>query len=142
MIALQPLQGLRIMVTRPAKQAAHLCELISAAGGVPVPMPVLEVVDPLNLDPVNSIIQSIAEYDIAIFISANAVERGMALIQRHTHLPDNLRLAAVGRHTAEALMHVCGRIDIQAPAPYNSEPESVRSDPQHGKTLLSGFVFF
>ena len=109
------------MVTRPAKQAAHLCELISAAGGVPVPMPVLEVVDPLNLDPVNSIIQSIAEYDIAIFISANAVERGIALIQRHAGLPAHLRLAAVGRHTAEALMRSCGHIDIQAPAPYNSE---------------------
>lgn len=109
------------MVTRPAKQATHLCELISAAGGIPVPMPVLEVVDPLNLDPVLSIIQSIAEYDIAVFISANAVERGMALIRRHTRLPVHLRLAAVGRHTAETLMHSCGRIDIQAPAPYNSE---------------------
>lgn len=109
------------MVTRPAKQATHLCELISAAGGIPVPMPVLEVVDPLNLDPVLSIIQSIAEYDIAVFISANAVERGMALIRRHNRLPTHLRLAAVGRHTAEALIHSCGRIDIQAPAPYNSE---------------------
>ena len=121
MIALQPLQGLRIMVTRPAKQATHLCELISAAGGVPVPMPVLEVVDPINPDPALSIVQSIAEFDIAIFISTNAVERGMALIQIHTGLPVHVRLAAVGRHTAEALMHSCGRIDIQAPAPFNSE---------------------
>jgi uroporphyrinogen-III synthase len=121
MIAFQPLKGLRIVVTRPAHQAAHLCELISAAGGTPVLLPAVAVEDPADLAPALSVAQGIDTFDIAIFVSANAVEKGMALIHRHDGLPAQLRLAAVGQRTAEVLLHHCGRIDIQAPPPYNSE---------------------
>lgn len=121
MAAPQPLKGLRILVTRPAHQAAHLCELISAAGGIPVPLPVLAVEDPEEVAPALAAARRIHEFDIAIFVSANAVEKGMALIRRHGGLPAQLRLAAVGQRTAAALMRHCGRIDIQAPPPYNSE---------------------
>jgi len=109
------------MVTRPAHQAAHLCELISAAGGVPVLLPALAVEDPADLGPALAIVQGLHEFDIAIFVSTNAVERAMTLIRRHGGIPAQLRLAAVGQRTAEALMHHCGRIDIQAAPPYNSE---------------------
>jgi len=117
----QALQGLHIMVTRPAHQAAHLCELISAAGGVPVLLPALAVDDPPDLGPALAIVQRLHEFDIAIFVSTNAVERAMALIRSHGGIPAQLRLAAVGQRTAEALLRHCGRIDIQAPPPYNSE---------------------
>ena len=109
------------MVTRPAHQAAHLCELISAAGGVPVLLPALAVEDPADLGPALAIVQGLHKFDIAIFVSTNAVERAMALISRHGGIPAQLRLAAVGQRTAEALMRYCGRIDIQAAPPYNSE---------------------
>jgi uroporphyrinogen-III synthase len=49
------------------------------------------------------------------------VAKGLALIHRHGGLPARLQLAAVGQRTAEALLDQCGRIDIQAPPPYNSE---------------------
>jgi len=121
MTASQPLKGLRIVVTRPTHQAAHLCELISAAGGIPLVLPVLAVHDPLDLEPALAVLRHIGEFDIAVFVSANAVERGLALVHRHGALPSRLRVAAVGQRTAESLLQQCGRLDIQAPPPYNSE---------------------
>lgn len=109
------------MVTRPAHQAAHLCELLSAAGGIPVALPVLAIADPEDLGPARALAAKLSEFDIAIFISVNAVEKGLALIHQHGGLPPHLKLAAVGQRTAAALQHAGGRVDIQAPPPYNSE---------------------
>ncbi|MEJ2653596.1 MAG: uroporphyrinogen-III synthase [Gammaproteobacteria bacterium] len=121
MAALPPLKGLRIIVTRPVHQADHLCELIRAAGGIPLALPVLAVEDPEDLEPAVTLVRRLRDFDIAIFVSANAVEKGMALIHRHGGLPAGLRLAAVGRSTAKSLLQHGGRIDIQAPPPYSSE---------------------
>ena len=109
------------MVTRPAHQAAHLCEMISAAGGIPIALPVLAVDDPQDLEPALAVARRIHEFDIAVFVSANAVEKGMALIHHLGGVPARLQVAAVGQRTAEALLQQCGRLDIQAPPPYNSE---------------------
>ncbi|MEJ2653540.1 MAG: uroporphyrinogen-III synthase [Gammaproteobacteria bacterium] len=121
MAALQPLKGLRIIVTRPAHQAGHLCELIRAAGAVPLALPVLAVEDPEDLEPALAVVRRLHEFDIAIFVSANAVEKGMTLVHHHGGLPAGLRLAAVGQGTATSLLSHGVRIDIQASPPYNSE---------------------
>lgn len=109
------------MVTRPAHQAAHLCDLISAAGGMPVLLPVMAIAEVEDLGPARALVARLKEFDIAVFVSANAVEKGMALIGDQGDLPSHLKLAAVGQRTAEALLRHGGRIDIQAPPPYNSE---------------------
>jgi uroporphyrinogen-III synthase len=61
------------------------------------------------------------DFDIAIFVSVNAVEQGLTLVHRHGGLPSHLKIAAVGQRTAEALRRHGDGIDIQAPPPYNSE---------------------
>lgn len=110
------------MVTRPAHQAERLCALITAAGGVPVPLPVLSIKAPRDLAPARALLARMNAFDIAIFVSANAAERGLALLHGEGHdLPPRLKLAAVGRRTAAVLLNLGGRIDIQAPPPYNSE---------------------
>jgi uroporphyrinogen-III synthase len=121
MVTPQPLKGLRIVVTRPAHQAGHLCALIRAAGGVPLELPVLAVEDPQDLEPALAVVQRIHDFNIAVFVSTNAVAKGLALIHRGGDVPARLQVAAVGRRTAEALLRQCGRLDIQAPPPYNSE---------------------
>ena len=121
MVTSLPLNGLRIVVTRPAHQSAHLCDLINDAGGIPVALPVMAVEDPRDPAPALAVVRRIREFDIAIFVSANAVERGLALIHRHGGVPARLQVAAVGQRTAEALLQQSGRLDIQAPPPYNSE---------------------
>ena len=108
-------------MTRPSHQAAHLCALLSAAGGIPVALPVLAIAEPNDLGPARALAAKLNEFDIVIFISVNAVERGMALIHQYGSLPPHLKLAAVGQRTAAALLHAGGRVDIQAPPPHNSE---------------------
>jgi uroporphyrinogen-III synthase len=121
MLARQTLKGLRVLVTRPAHQAAQLCELIRAAGGIPVMLPVLAIAEPEDLNSARAQVARLRDFAIAIFVSANAAEKGMDLIREHGALPAHLNIAAVGQRTAEALLQHGGRIDIQAPPPYNSE---------------------
>jgi len=109
------LTGCRVLVTRPVAQAVQFCELIENAGGVAIAFPVIDIV------PVSIIrhTETITDYDLAIFISANAVEAAMALLNERSMLPE--KIAAIGKATASALeKHGC-QIDIQAQAPFNSE---------------------
>ena len=109
------------MVTRPAHQAAPLCALIRAAGGEPLLLPALDIVPPADLAPARALLAQLNEFDIALFISANAVEQAAPLIAEQGGLPAALRLAAVGRRSAVALREQFGRVDIEGPPPYNSE---------------------
>jgi uroporphyrinogen-III synthase len=99
-----PLAGVRVLVTRPAHQAQTLAALIEHAGGTAIRFPTLAIVparDPGNL---RALFSRLAEFDLAIFISPNAVEQAMALLQ-HERLPwpNSLRLAGIGAGTAQAL---------------------------------------
>ncbi len=109
------------MVTRPAHQAAPLCALIRAAGGEPLLLPALDIIPPADLAPARALLARLNEFDIALFISANAVEQAAPLIAEQGGLPAALRLAAVGRRSAAALREQFGRVDIEGPPPYNSE---------------------
>lgn len=120
MDATSPLQGLEVMVTRPAHQAARLCELIRTAGGDAWSFPVLEIAAVEHPAPVRALLSRAAEFDIALFISTNAVEHAAELVGSN-EMPATLRLAAVGQRTADALRARHGRVDIEAPPPYNSE---------------------
>jgi uroporphyrinogen-III synthase len=98
-----PLAGLGIGVTRPAHQAQALAALIRAAGGVPVICPVLEIQDMEDLGPLMALIDRLETFDLAIFISPNAVAKAMNLIQARRMLPSGLRIAAVGKASAREL---------------------------------------
>lgn len=108
------------MVTRPAHQAARLCELIRAAGGEAVAFPVLEIAPIEDPGPVRADLAKLRDFDVALFVSANAVEHAADFVGA-SELPATLRLAAVGQRTADALRQRYGRVDIEAPPPYNSE---------------------
>ena len=115
------LKGLHVIVTRPARQAAPLCALIRAAGGEPLLLPAMEILPPENPGPARALLTRLADFDIALFVSTNAVEQAAPLIAEHGGPPDSLRLGAVGQRTAAALRQHFGRTDIEAPPPYNSE---------------------
>jgi uroporphyrinogen-III synthase len=92
----RPLEGRGIVVTRPAHQAAHLAELIRAAGGRAILFPVIEIVEVGDLRPLLALIDRLDEFDLAIFISPNAVSKAMNLIRARRTLPPHLKLAAIG----------------------------------------------
>jgi len=87
-----------------------------------VRFPVLEIVAPSDLRPLLRTIDELHDYDIAVFISQNAVQRTMNLLRRRHDLPAGLRIAAIGRSTARELarlgvpVHICPqqRFDSEA----------------------------
>ena len=97
------LAGRRIVVTRPAGQTAHMAELIRAAGGEPVLFPALEIFDAEDLQPVIALIERLDTFNLAIFVSANAVSKALALVQARRAWPSALRVATVGRGSEREL---------------------------------------
>ena len=97
------LAGRRVVMTRPAGQTAHMAALIRAAGGEPVPFPALEILDAEDLQPVLALIDRLDAFDLAIFISANAVNKALDLVQARRAWPAGLRVATVGRGSEREL---------------------------------------
>jgi uroporphyrinogen-III synthase len=99
----KPLAGLNIVVTRPREQAGPLAERISRAGGHPVLFPLLEISPVADPDLLQKIAARLNEFDLAIFISPNAVRYGIAAIGAVEKLPQKLRIATVGQGSALTL---------------------------------------
>ena len=97
------LAGRRVVVTRPAGQTAHIAALIRAAGGEPVLFPALEILDAEDLQPLAALVARLDAFDLAIFVSANAVDKALALVQSRRGWPAGLRVATLGRGSARAL---------------------------------------
>ena len=112
------LQATGILVTRPAHQASGLCRQIESRGGRPLQFPALEILLPQHVELARR--RLMAAHGIVIFISPNAVEFGLSLLHGK-RLPDGIRLAAVGKATAEALRIAGYRVGLLPSAGFDSE---------------------
>ncbi|OGS91045.1 MAG: uroporphyrinogen III synthase [Gallionellales bacterium GWA2_60_18] len=109
------LKGLKIAVTRPRDQAVPLVQKIEQAGGIPLLFPLLEIAAAPDTQTLHEQVSRIARSDLAIFISPNAVQYGMAAIRAAgVALPASLRIAAVGQGSARALREL-GIADVVVP---------------------------
>jgi uroporphyrinogen-III synthase len=108
-----PLAGKRILVTRPRAQAEKLAQRIRAAGGEALVYPTIEILDPADAGPARAVLQELEQFDLAIFVSPNAVERGLAMLARAW--PPALRVAAIGSGTRN-LLEERGFKDVIAPS--------------------------
>ena len=99
-----PLAGLKIVVTRPREQAVHLAQAISRSGGMPLLHPLLEIAPVQDAGALKMQVSRLAAADLAIFISPNAVQYGMAAIRAAgIPLPSDLKIATIGPGSAQAL---------------------------------------
>ena len=97
-----PLNGLQVLVTRPLDQAEGLTLAISAAGGIPLSFPLLDIAPVAEAASLHAQLQRLNEFDLAIFISPNAVSYGLAAIAAAAaSLP--AQVATVGAGSARAL---------------------------------------
>ena len=109
------LTGLKIVITRPRDQAVQLKRRIEQAGGVPLLFPLLDIAPVPDTRLLHDQIKRLPQFDLAIFISPNAVRYGMAEIQAAGSLPSSLKIATVGQGSARAL-HESGITNVIVPA--------------------------
>lgn len=110
-----PLSGLRILVTRAEEQAGELAERLRALGAVAIVYSTISHAPPLDWTPLDQALANLAQYDWVIFTSANGVrfcfERAATLGLPMDKVCD-VRVAAVGRATAQALAEQGVRVDF------------------------------
>jgi uroporphyrinogen-III synthase len=99
----RPLSGLNIAVTRPREQAAQLAQRIEQAGGKTMLFPLLEISPAADPQPLRELVSRLHDFNLAIFISPNAVHYGMEAIRAAGALPATLKIATVGQGSAKAL---------------------------------------
>jgi len=118
---IKPLEGLGILITRPAQQSANLARLVREAGGEAILFPTLKITGIDDYTPLYAILDRLEQYDLAIFISPNAVEQGVALIRSRRELPPGLKIAAVGQGSADTLARLGVTGVLTAPGCNDSE---------------------
>jgi len=115
------LSNVHVLVTRPEDQAENICQQLEAVGARPVRFPVLEIVDIEDSSHLLELIDNIENYDIAIFISPNAVKKSANLVQSRKRWPETVKIAAVGKASAKALDSLGLIADIFPSKRFNSE---------------------
>ncbi len=115
------LQGARVLVTRAVHQADNLCRLIEARGGEAVRFPVMRIAPSADQDAVAVTRRRLADYDLAIFVSANAVRMSVEHLFARGAWPSAARIAAIGARTASVLEEAGLSVDIAPRDPYTSE---------------------
>jgi len=98
----------RVLVTRPVAQQKSLCDVLTQAGFHAIGLPMLEIVPVADNAAAAQAIKNRAlaldSYQHVIFISANAVECGMAWLMNYwPQWPLAIRWYAIGRATAQQL---------------------------------------
>src|SRR3989338_9151607 len=101
MNSLKPLQNCSVLITRPLHQAQSLNEMISSAGGSVILFPTIEIIPAADLEPLHTILQQLKQWNIAIFVSANAVHAVMKYSPQQQF--KTLEIVAIGPGTAKIL---------------------------------------
>lgn len=114
---MSPLAGLGVLVTRPEAQAAGLSGRLFDLGATVYRLPALDIRAPADLSLRLQAVGPVDRYDWVVFVSANAVRHGAALLNQ-TPTP---ALAAVGPATALALARAGHDVALTPADGYDSE---------------------
>lgn len=102
------LQGQRILVTRPAHQAAQQISFLGECGAVAVHLPALEITPITAADPgyplLRTQMMNLDQYAIIICISPNAAHLALDWIDQFwPQMPEGIQWYAIGQKTAQIL---------------------------------------
>ncbi|MGB6977460.1 MAG: uroporphyrinogen-III synthase [Gammaproteobacteria bacterium] len=111
--------GLTVLVTRPAAQAKFLSDAIIKQGGKAILFPTLEIQALPDRAPLLKVMRHLTEYNLAIFVSSNAVKQTVA--DWPSAHPKQLKIIAIGAGTAKILQQHGLPPHILSPPPFSSE---------------------
>jgi uroporphyrinogen-III synthase len=131
------LRGAGIVVTRPARQAALLAQQIAALGGKPLIFPTIVILPPADQRGLDDAHRRLAQFDYAVFVSANAAEFGVG---DPTAWPAALPAFAPGPGTAAALA-AAGLGDVRLP-PTSMDSEGLLALPEFTAAAGKRVVIF
>ena len=97
------LDGLGVVITRPRPAADALAAALREEGAHALVFPSLTIEGAPLSQRSQDALEGLAQCTLAIFISANAVEHGLAAARRAGSWPAGAKVAAVGEATAAAL---------------------------------------
>ncbi len=140
MSAANLLAGVNVLVTRPQHQCAYLANSIRAEGGNPILFPVLTITDVEHPDSLIQIVKRLDQFDWAFFVSPNAVHKAMQFISQYSTFPPHLKIAAVGKGSADALKHY-GINEILTPVEQFDSEALLRLEPLQDMTGKRVVIF-
>ena len=112
----KPLLGSTVVITRAREQQSEGKRLLQSLGARVLDLPALEIGPPDSWAPLDDALADLENFHWLIVSSANGVEAVEARLQLKgqglAHRPDSLKIAAVGRKTAQRLE------DLGAPADF------------------------
>jgi uroporphyrinogen-III synthase len=111
------LHGVGVLVTRPEQQAMELCRLLEAEGAGAFRFPAIEIKPADSIPALAARLGPPGDFDLIIFVSANAVRYGASLLGNQL----DLTLAAIGPATARALDQAGHRASILPDQGFDSE---------------------
>ncbi|MBL8437501.1 MAG: uroporphyrinogen-III synthase [Zoogloeaceae bacterium] len=109
------LAGRCVAVTRPVAQAEGLARAIEAAGGAVLRFPVIEIVPVDPPTELEAACRDLDTFDLAFFVSANAVAHAVDFVRQRRAWPGHLAVATVGK-ASEAALNVRGFDPVIAPS--------------------------
>ena len=99
-----PLAGRGIVITRPAHQAGPLADMVRAQGAHVILFPTIEIVEPHDLRPFLAVVDRLEEFDLAVFVSPNAVMKAFDTMSAQRRLPERLAIAAAMFRSVRRMM--------------------------------------
>jgi uroporphyrinogen III methyltransferase/synthase len=119
----RPLFGRRLLVTRPRGQADELVERIENLGGEAIVAPMIRIMPPDDVEPLQRAAARADEFDWIVFTSSNAVEAFMGVLlsgDRDVRALKGPRLCTVGTATADKLASYGIKVDL-VPAEFTAD---------------------
>lgn len=136
-----PLAGIRVVVTRPPKQAARFAERLALVGGEAIVCPALVIEPPENPSALRETLAQLERYDYAVFVSANAADAVLVALEREgRRWPASLVAIGVGPTTFDAL--VGGRLERVVVPPERWDSEGVLALPELAEVRGKRIVLF
>ena len=114
----RPLEGRRILITRPREQSSKLQTALESLGADVVAIPTIEIVPPDSYQSLDTALADIACYDWLVLTSANAVDaiaRRLDVLSIPVEALVAVQIAAIGNATANAVNGLGLQVELIPP---------------------------